>query len=177
MKSISSLSLIFVAMLFLVGCGKTSPEEYMAKATAARDSSKFGIAIEQYRKLVKDHPASVLAEEAMFQIAVIQNDNLHDYPAAIASYKEYAEKYPGGKRAPLAMFLTGYIYNNELHDLPNAKLAYESFLAKFPNHEMAQSAKFEIANLGKPPEELLKETQPKEEKPQVAVKPEPKKRK
>ena len=65
------------------------------------------------------------------------------------------------------MFLTAYIYHNELNDLGNAKTAYEAFLAKFPDHEMAQSAKFELQNLGKKPEELLPAIQ--EQTPKTAV--------
>ena len=36
-----------------------------------------------------------------------------------------------------------------------AKVGYERFLSKFPNHELARSAKFELENIGKTPEEIL----------------------
>ena len=155
MKSAFIGTTILVVTVCLIGCSKPSPEEYLAKATAAVDSSKFTLAIQAYEDLIKDHPASLLVEEAMFKIASIRNDNLHDFPGAIEAYKRYTEKYPQGKQGPIALFLTAYLYNNELHDLANAKIAYEKFLATYPNHEMASSADFELKHLGKTPEELL----------------------
>lgn len=149
------VSLILSSFVLFAGCSKPSPEEYFARATAARDSSNFTTAIQEYEALIKDHPQSVQAEEALFHIASIRNDNLHDFPSAVQTYKQYVEKYPQGKHLPIALFLTGYLYNNELHDLNASKAAYEQFLAAYPDHEMVPSAKFELQNLGKKPEELL----------------------
>ena len=153
MKLLSVFVVLFA--IGILGCSKPSPEEYMAKGNAARDSSNFAVALEQYEQLIADHPKSALTEEAMFLVASIKNDNLHDFPAAVLAYKRVYDTFPDGKRAPLAMFLVGYISNNELHDLTTAKQAFESFLAKYPEHEMAASARFELENLGKRPEELL----------------------
>lgn len=150
-----SVSLILTSLVLLGGCSKPAPEEYVGKATVAINAKNFALAVEEYEKLINDHPKSVQAEEAMFTIAKIQSDELKNFPKAIEAYKRYTEKYPDGKQAPLAMFLTGYVYHNELNDLGNAKTAYEAFLARFPEHEMAASAKFELQNLGKKPEELL----------------------
>jgi outer membrane protein assembly factor BamD (BamD/ComL family) len=160
------IPLLLGAVVVLSGCRKPDPEEYVGKATVAINEKNFNLAIEEYEKLIEDHPQSVQAEEAMFTIAKIQSDELKNFPKAIEAYKRYGEKYPDGKQAALAMFLTAYIYHNELNDLGNAKTAYEAFLAKFPNHEMATSARFELEHLGKKPEELLPTIQ--QEKPQVA---------
>ena len=142
-------------LVLLAGCNKPKPEEYVGKANVAINEKKFQIAIEEFEKLIKDHPDSPQAEEALFTIASLKNDELHDFSGAIGAYKRYSEKYPQGSRAPLALFLTGYLYNNELHDSTNAKVAYKDFLQRFPNHEMAKSAEFELNHLGKKPEDLL----------------------
>lgn len=152
MKFYIPLALGFV---LLSGCSKPDPEEYIGKANVAINEKNFALAMEEYEKLINDHPKSVQAEQAMFTIAKIQSDELKNFPKAIEAYKRYTEEYSEGKQAPLAMFLTAYIYHNELNDLGNAKTAYETFLAKFPDHEMAISAKFELQNLGKKPEDLL----------------------
>ncbi len=146
---------IFSLLILFAGCTKPKPEEYVGKANVAINEKKFQIAIEEFEKLIKDHPDSPQAEEALFTIASLKNDELHDFPGAIGVYKRYSEKYPQGSRAPLALFLTGYLYNNELHDSTNAKVAYKEFLQRFPNHEMAKSAEFELKNLGRKPEDLL----------------------
>ena len=53
------------------------------------------------------------------------------------------------------MFFIGFIYNNNLQMYDSARIAYQNFIAKFPNHELAASAKFEIDNLGKTPDEII----------------------
>lgn len=159
--------LLVGSVALLVGCSKPSPEEYLGKATVAINEKNFNVAIEEYEKLIAEYPGSPQAGEAMMTIARIQADEQKDYARAIASYKRYLEAYPDGKQAPIALFLSAYLYHNELHDLDNAKALYEQFLARYPNHEMAVSAKFELDNLGKKPEELLPIQQ--QEKSQVAV--------
>ncbi len=165
------IPLIVLSIVLFAGCSKPTPEEYVGKANVAINEKNFALAVEEYEKLISDHPKSVQAEEAMFTIAKIQSDELKNFPKAIEAYKRYAERYPEGKNTPLAIFLTAYIYHNELNDLGNAKTAYEAFLAKFPNHEMAQSARFELQNLGKKPEELLPAIQ--QNAPQTAEKSKP----
>jgi outer membrane protein assembly factor BamD (BamD/ComL family) len=149
------IPLTLAALIVFTGCSKPTPEEYVGKATVAINEKNFVLAVEEYEKLIADHPKSVQAEMAMFTVAKIHSDELKNFPKAIDAYKRYVEMYPEGKQAPLAMFLTAYIYHNEMNDLGNAKIAYEAFLAKFPDHEMALSARFELQNLGKKPEELL----------------------
>jgi outer membrane protein assembly factor BamD (BamD/ComL family) len=148
-------SFVAFSLVALTGCSKPSPDEYMGKATVAINERNFNVAIEEYEKLIADHPQSPQAEEALYMIAKLQNDELKNYPRAIEVYKRYLDMYPQGKYAPVTVFLSAYLYHNELNDLPHAKEMYERFLASYPDHEMAPSAKFELDNLGKKPEELL----------------------
>lgn len=155
------ISILLFSIIFLAGCGKPAPEEYVGKATLAINEKNFALALEEFEKLINDHPNSPQAEEAMFTIAKIQSDELKDFPKAIAAYKRYMEKYPNGHQAPLALFMTGYIFHNELHDLDNARSTFETYLSKYPDHEMVPSARFELENLGRPPEEILPNLQEK----------------
>ncbi|MBX2992575.1 MAG: tetratricopeptide repeat protein [Bacteroidetes bacterium] len=155
------ISILLLSIILLASCGKPAPEEYVGKATVAINEKNFALAIEEFEKLIKDLPDSPQAEEAMFTIAKIQSDELKDFPKAIAAYKRYLEKYPNGSQAPLAVFMTGYIFHNELHDLDNARSTFESYLSKYPDHEMVPSARFELENLGRPPEEILPNLQEK----------------
>ncbi|MER3525023.1 MAG: hypothetical protein C4326_13480 [Ignavibacteria bacterium] len=154
MKGVTSLTIMAVLTLS-AGCSKPSPEEYAARATAAINERTFNVAIEEYEKLVADHPHTPQAEEALYAIAKIYSDELKKFPQAIATYNRYLDLYPQGKYAPIAIFLSAYLYHNELNDLTNAKIMYERFLASYPQHEMAPSAEFELKNLGRKPEELL----------------------
>ena len=49
------------------------------------------------------------------------------------------------------------MYENNLGDLNAAKSIYEQFLEKYPDDEFADDAAVSIKNLGKTPEELIKE--------------------
>ncbi len=53
--------------------------------------------------------------------------------------------------------MSGFILANELQDYEAARKSYELYLSKFPNGELADDAKVELANLGKTPEEILKD--------------------
>ena len=152
MKPIVLLSVILV---FVSGCGKPPAEEYMKKAQEAEKGGLWSIALENYQKLINDHPGDALAETAVFNIAAIQHNNMQNFQAAVDGYKLYLEKYPDAKRAPTALFLTAFLYHNELKYLDSARVYYQLFLAKYPANEMATSAQFELENLGKSPDELL----------------------
>ncbi len=163
---------ILICGLLMAGCSKPSAEESFKKAEEAEtaavsamdtvrspDAARllFHPVINDFTKVIDDHPGHVLAEVALFHIATIRNNYTHEIPEALDAYRRYVELYPEGKQAPMSMFLIGYLYNNELHDIDSAAAAYHRFLARYPDHEMALSAQFELNTLGKPPEELLPE--------------------
>jgi TolA-binding protein len=149
---------LVLATLVLGGCGKPPAEEYLKKAEEAEKAGLWSVALENYQSLVKDHPGSVLAENASFSIAAIQHNSMHDFQAAIEGYRKFVEQYPEAKKAPTAMFLMGFLYHNEMKNLDSARACYERFLVKFPGHEMAMSAQFELQNLGKSPDEILNQS-------------------
>jgi TolA-binding protein len=168
MKTVSQ-AVVILAFL-LAGCSKPPAEEYMKKATEAEKGGLWAVALEQYQSLVKEHPASLLAETALFNIAAIQHNNMQNFQAAIDGYKLFVQRYPDGKKAPTAMFLIGFLYHNELKNLDSAKVSYQLFLAKYPDSEMATSAQFELQNLGKSPDEILSKTPVAESTPSMSNK-------
>ena len=166
MKFISSA--LLSSLVLMTGCSKPTAEELfttaqnsyqeLQKAATQQKSvrdSLGAIAIDGYKKVVKEYPSGELAERATFMVATIQHNDLQDFVKAIDSYNHFAQSFPTSKQAPVAMFLVGYLYNNELHNLDSAAAAYRRFLEKFPDNEMAMSAQFELNNLGKSPDEFL----------------------
>lgn len=153
MKAVANAVLVFA--LLCAGCGKPPAEEYVKKAEEAAKGGLWSAAIQDYQDLVKYHPESAEAENALFSIAAIEHNNLQNFQAAVDGYKLYMQRFPQGKKASVAMFLTGFLYNNELKNLDSAKVFYERFLSTYPKDEMAASAQFELNNLGKSPEDIL----------------------
>jgi TolA-binding protein len=76
---------------------------------------------------------------------------------AIMYFDQIIANYPAFEKLPYCLFLKGFIYENQMGNMDQAKEVYLEFLNKYPDHEMAESARFSIKNLGKSPEELIKE--------------------
>ncbi|GIV45488.1 MAG: hypothetical protein KatS3mg036_0306 [Ignavibacterium sp.] len=53
--------------------------------------------------------------------------------------------------------MAGFICAENLKDYKRAEYYYKKFLKAYPDHELASSVKVELDNLGKSPEEILKE--------------------
>jgi tetratricopeptide (TPR) repeat protein len=155
MKNVVYGGLALFLLAGMVGCGSRSAEEQFRLGEEARRAGNAEGALEQYRTVVDQFPGDSLAEPSQFAIASILQNDLHDFPGAIAAYKKYVQLYPGKKNTPSALFLVGYIYHNELKNLDSASAMYTLFLEKYPDHEMAVSARYELENLGKSPEDLL----------------------
>ena len=162
--------IVLASAAAIAGCGKPSAEEYFARAQAEAQKAatledslrspdavreSFQPALGLFADVIRDYPQHPLAEAARFEIANINNSNLHMPQEAIDEYRRYCREYPQGKQTAMAMFLIGYLYNNELHNDDSAAAAYKQFLAKYPDSEMAASARFELNTLGKSPEDAL----------------------
>ena len=78
-------------------------------------------------------------------------------------YNRIIFQYPDFEKAPECLFLMGFIYENYLQNYGKAKEIYEQFLVKYPGNEFADDAASSIQNLGKSPEELIREFEEKNE--------------
>ncbi len=97
-------------------------------------------------------------------------NNLHQPSQAIALFGR-VQRYHVYNKVPVALFLQGFISETELQDFAQAKQFYESFLQKYPNHQLADDVQSSLNNLGKSPEELIKEFEAKQsEQDSLAIK-------
>lgn len=76
---------------------------------------------------------------------------------AVATLDTLILRYPDYEFLPDAMFFKGFVLENHMKDPSAAKKAYLDFLRRFPKHELATQVAVSIENLGKSPEELVKE--------------------
>ncbi len=142
------------AILLLAGCAKTSEDDLWKKAEQMRTAGNADSTILLCQSILRDYPQGKEAAHALFMLAEAYNGK-QDYHAAVNCYSAFAAKYPDSSSTPLAMFLVGFIYDGNLQMLDSARTAYQNFLAKYPNHELAASARSEIDNLGKTPDEII----------------------
>lgn len=76
---------------------------------------------------------------------------------SISIFEKLVTKYPDNRNAPYGLFLQGFIYENQVGDAMKAKPYYEKFLQLYPDHPIAGDVTFSLENLGKTPEELIRE--------------------
>lgn len=92
---------------------------------------------------------------------------IEDPKKAIELYAKVSNGLPRHPKAPTALFMEGFVYENDLDDLKKAKEIYESFLERYPNDpDFADDAQNSLKMLGKTPEEIVREFEKMQQKPQ-----------
>jgi outer membrane protein assembly factor BamD (BamD/ComL family) len=165
MKNKNYLLLLLIPFLF-TACGpsreKTVKEinamekRLFSPQSTSFDKAKWDSLIAKYEAFSKRFPDDSLVPSYTFNAANIAM-NMNDGQKALALFEQIITKYPNYKKAPLCLFFKGYVYENLLHDLGKAKENYLAFIEKYPNNEFVSAARASILNLGKSPEQMVKE--------------------
>jgi outer membrane protein assembly factor BamD (BamD/ComL family) len=169
MKNKNYLLLLLIPFLF-TSCGP-SREKSVKEINAMEkrlfspnstsfDKAKWDSLIAKYEAFSKRFPDDSLVPAYTFNAANIAM-NMNDGQKALALFEQIITKYPNYKKAPLCLFFKGYVYENLLHDLGKAKENYLAFIEKYPNNEFVSAAQASIQNLGKSPEQMVKEFEAK----------------
>lgn len=112
--------------------------------------------IDKYIEYADANPKDAETPNIIFKAADMSM-NMNMPKKAIELFDRIMTDYPDYDKIPQCLFLKGYIYENDMNDLVKAKQIYEEFLQKFPDDEFADDAQISIKNLGKSPEELIRE--------------------
>ncbi|HYV92241.1 MAG TPA: tetratricopeptide repeat protein [Chitinophagales bacterium] len=132
------------------------------------------LAIEQARKAVQSFiqrfPDDTLSPAYLFELALLY-EKQRQYDSTIKTLDRIYSFYPHSKQASKAVFLEGFLYANVLNQLDKAKETYQFYLDHYANldSKMTNDVKMELQNLGKSPEEILKEIQEKAAKDSTEV--------
>jgi tetratricopeptide (TPR) repeat protein len=109
-----------------------------------------------YEEYATQNPDDSLSPEYLFRASDISM-NLGRPGQTIRLFNRILTKYPDFKKAPSTLFLMAFVYEDQIKDYDNAKKYYELFLSKYPDSEFADDAEISLKNLGKSPEELIRE--------------------
>jgi TolA-binding protein len=140
---------------------KTEEQKLFSKEGIYKwDSKKADKLIDLYTSYSTKFPKDSTAPEFLFRSAELCVGSQR-YKDAIAKYDLIIATYPDYKKTPVCMFLAGFNYENNMYDLKNAKKYYETFIAKYPNDPLVNDVKISLQNLGKSPEEIIKEFEKK----------------
>lgn len=139
-----------------IGDIKKMETELFSSTITAPDLVKAKQLADMYITYANEHPEDTIAPDFLFKAADI-NMNLNNPTITIGLFDDIIVNYPNYKNIASAMFLKGFVYEDQLNDYPNAKKCYLEFLDRFPDSDFADDAVVSLNNLGKSPEELIKE--------------------
>jgi len=134
---------------------KVENELYNTKSFSF-NAQKAKKVVEAYTQYTKAFPKDEKTPEYLFKSAEIYR-SLKQYQKAVMTYQNIYSGYPNFEKTPHSLFLMGFSYENDLKNLEEAKKAYESFLSKYPKHELAKDVSFSLQNLGRAPEDIIKQ--------------------
>jgi len=122
-----------------------------------------------YLDFAETYPSDSLAPEYLFKASTMKM-NMGNGEDAIRLYEQFMQDYPGHQKAPLCLFFVGYVQENVLGNLGKAKEVYLEFIGKYPDHDFADDARIAIENLGKTPEQMIREFEEKHKADSLAEK-------
>ena len=133
-----------------------------ADSTMIIDKTKAGELMKLYIAYADQFQDDSSSADYLFKAGDIAN-NMRQPTEAIALFGR-VRRYQTYAKVPVALFLQGFITETELQDYGKAKEYYESFLQKYPNHQLTRDVQASLDNLGKSPEDLIKEFEANQKK-------------
>ena len=170
MKAFKAIAFLILGGTLLLSCSDPRTDEVekitqMENALFAEESSldnldKAKELMDGYTLFADQYPEDTLAPEYLFRAADIAM-NINRGEMAINIYNRILKSYPDFRKAPECLFLKAYVYENNLGQLNKARVFYQEFIDKYPDNDFADDAEISIQNLGKSPEELIREFEEK----------------
>jgi len=161
-----TLFAVVIALTVLSGCSPsreksvktiTSLETRLfAPAAMGFDKVKADSLLLAYESFLKHFPEDSLTMKFTFKAANLSM-NMGDGTKAIELFDKFIEKYPDNPKASVSMFFKAYIYENQIKNLDKAKEIYLQFIEKYPNGDFTNDARIALKNLGKSPEQMIRE--------------------
>ena len=117
----------------------------------------------EIKAFVAAYPEDSLSAGYLFKLGMLYQKQ-RNFKEAIDAFDKVYTDYPTTGYSRNAVFLQGFLYANELNNLDKAKEKYELYLEKYSgiDPKMTSDVQMELQNLGKSPDEILKEIQAKE---------------
>ena len=127
-----------------------------SSVTVNFDKAKADSLLGLYNKFILRFPNDSLSPKYLFRCAQLAMAN-GDGQKSLEMFDRFITAFPDNPKAPSCMFFKAYVYENLLHNLDKAKEIYLTFAKKYPNNEFARDARIAVQNLGKSPEEMVRE--------------------
>jgi TolA-binding protein len=120
------------------------------------DRSKASQLIDKYADYATKFPDDTASPNYLYKASDLSM-NMRQPVETIDLFNRILTQYPDYEKAPTVLFLKAFVYEDQMNDMDRAKKYYELFLEKYPDNEFADDARVSLKNLGKTPEQLIKE--------------------
>lgn len=151
------LLLLLPFVVLLAACSSESSK--LMQQARGLEAKKPQDALKLYEKIVSDSPGSTEAPEALFHCAGLYKAVKNDLLKSASTYESIAERYPKSEYGHKGLFAAAFMYANEMNNYAKAKSLYEKYLTTYPDSALTKDVKFELTNLGKSADDLLKSLQ------------------
>lgn len=113
--------------------------------------------VEQYCLFVEQNPNDATAPDWLFKALEISVSR-KDVEKSVAICDKMMQDYPRFDKTPIGMYMVAsFIYEDQLHDFDKARTMYERIISDYPENEIIPSVQASLKNLGKTPEEIIRE--------------------
>ncbi|HRY98615.1 MAG TPA: tetratricopeptide repeat protein [Bacteroidales bacterium] len=109
-----------------------------------------------FMAFIHEHPRDTLVPGFLFGAGELMM-TLGQSEGALTQFERLCRDYPEHGKADEALFMQAFIAENQLGDLGRARMLYGEFLRLYPSSDFADDAEACIRNLGKSPEEIIRE--------------------
>lgn len=166
-KNIFAVVLVSISM---ISCGDSRKEELAKIEALENELSNDSIKTANVNKVYNLHIAyngfaDKFPKDSLAPVFLFRGGDmcigLKWKKQAIEFFERVRNEYPDFKRTPDALFLEAFVYEDQVKDLAKAGELYRLFIEKYPQHPYAKDAAALIENLGKSPEDLIKEFEAK----------------
>lgn len=166
---------IFVVSMIVLSCSQSKKNDVINRQKAIKQIESNLDSVRNVRLLLPDdiYPLTTaywqyyedFPEDSLSPFYLYKAAELTIYMQqgikAISYLKRIEQYYPDYSDLSSVLFLIGFTYDNDVRDYDSAKQYYSLFLEKYPDHQLANDTKILIQNLGKSPEELIREFEAK----------------
>jgi outer membrane protein assembly factor BamD (BamD/ComL family) len=157
-------SILFISSLSLLvfsGCGvKTKKREEISTleklADRGYDRELYARLAAQYEDFASVYPNDTNSRNFLFRAANVCI-TIQEGSRSIELFDKYIERYPGDSKISDCIFLKAFAYETILHDYTSAEKFYLEFLEKYPDDPRTLDVELSIQQLGRPPEDILRE--------------------
>jgi len=146
---VKKIAMLFLcAALALTGCDaldKAAQNEYEA-ATKRWNAGEYQTAARMYLELVKEHPYSTRADDALYWVGVTQFLYLGETDKSLQTFRLLLKRYPRRDIAPQAQwYIAHHIYEQGYNDYDRAIEEYRK-AAQYENREVREKSLYSLAD-------------------------------